>query len=66
MTEKLRKILRILAIPFLILFCILGLLQTVLWFIFCLCDLKPDEWEIFMESPINFIKEYLKEGVCGL
>ena len=64
--NKLRIFTRIFAIPFLILFCILGLLQTILWFIFCLCDLKPEEWEIFMDAPLNLIKEYLKEGVNGI
>lgn len=64
--NKIRIFTRILAIPFLILFCILGLLQTILWFIFCLCDLKPDEWEIFIDAPLNLIREYLKEGVSGI
>lgn len=64
--NNLRKITRIFAIPFMILFIILGLLQTVLWFIFCLCDFKPEEWEIFMDAPINLIREYLKEGVSGI
>ena len=66
MIDKIRLILRILAIPFVILYCILGVLATIVWFIFCLFDLRPDEWEIFAENPINFISVYIKEGVRGL
>ena len=66
MTDKIRLILRILATPFAILFFISGVLATILWFILCLFDLRLDEWEIFAENPINFISEYIKEGMRGL
>jgi len=63
----LRKFTRIFAIPFILIIWFCGIIQTILWFILCLFDLSPEEWEIFFDLNItSTIKDYLKNGVDEL
>ena len=61
-----RKFTRLFAIPFLILWWFLHLLQEVILLIVCICDLRPDECDWYFEDLIGIIKNFLKEGVDGV
>lgn len=60
-----RKFIRLFAIPFIFLFWITGIIQTLLWVIFCLFDFS-DEFEPFFCPLFQVIRDYIKEGVSGL
>lgn len=66
MTDKLRKITRLLAIPLLILIWCLHIIMGFIYFICCVCDLRPDEWDVFPEDLIQLIREWVREGVNSL
>ena len=61
-----RKFIRFFAIPFLILWWILHIIQEILLLIVFLFDLRPDECDWCFEDLIGLIKDFLKNGSDAL
>lgn len=61
-----RKFTRLFAIPFLILWWILHLLQGVILLIVCICDLQIDELDFYIDDITGLIRNYLDKGVDEL
>ena len=64
--NKIRKITRIFAIPLLILWWLLSLIELLILFICCCLDFNINEFESCISDLGGTIKDFLKEGVEGL
>ena len=64
--NKIRKITRIFAIPLLILWWLLSLIELLILFICCCLDFNINEFEACISDLGGTIKDFLKEGVEGL
>lgn len=62
MADDLRPIIRLLAIPFLILAWFTYIIQLVLFLIVCLTDLSPEAWEFDLPNFFTFISDWIKKG----
>lgn len=66
MTDKLRKITRLLAIPLLILWWFISLIQAGLLFYCCVLDFNVDECEFCIEDLFGLIKSWINNGADEL
>lgn len=66
MTNKIRKITRLFAIPFLLLWWLLSILCYIILLFCTLLDLNPEEFEFYIEDLFRLIKDWIKEGANSL
>ena len=66
MTDKIRKMTRLLAIPLLILAWVIYLIQSIIFLICCACDLNIEEWDYCVVDLFSFISDWIKEGADSL
>ncbi len=61
-----RKIIRLLAVPLLILWWFINLFQVFLLLIACILDLNLEEFDFCIEDLFGLIKGWIKDGVNSL